>query len=72
MPKHVHVEPARDGWSVREEGSRRSAAYRTKAEAVEAGRRLARSSGARHLVHTRGGEIEESESYGRDPFPGDS
>jgi hypothetical protein len=68
VSKTIHVEPSPDGWTVKE-GSRRSGSYRTKSEAVEAGRRLARKTGAEQVIHRRDGRIEESNSYRRDPFP---
>jgi hypothetical protein len=66
--KTIHVEPSPEGWTVKE-GSRRSGSYATKAEAVEAGRRLASQKQADQVIHNRQGRIEERNSYRREPFP---
>lgn len=68
MSRNVHVEPASDGWAVKE-GSKPARSFQTKAEAVEVGRRLAQANRSEHFIHRRDGRIEERDSYGRDPFP---
>jgi hypothetical protein len=68
VSQNVHVEPALDGWAVKE-GSKPAQSFQTKAEAVKVGRRLAQANRSEHFVHRRDGRIEERDSYGRDPFP---
>jgi ketosteroid isomerase-like protein len=69
MSKNVHVVPNDGGWKVRVEGSGRSKSYSTQGEAIRAGRKLARSNRADHIVHRRDGRIRQRDSYGSDPFP---
>ena len=65
-----HVVPNGDRWSVRRSGARRaSGTYDTQQEAIESGRRLARSQGTILYVHGRDGRIRERLSYGNDPHP---
>ena len=68
MGQSVHVEPVTGGWAVKH-GSRETASYPTKEEAVKAGRELARKSRSEHIVHRPDGRIEERDSYSSDPFP---
>lgn len=69
MAKDVHVKPSKGGWDVREEGGGRTEHFRTKEEAVRAGRTLAQHNRSEHVIHGQDGRIRERDSYGRDPFP---
>jgi Uncharacterized protein conserved in bacteria (DUF2188) len=69
MSKNVHVVPSDQGWDVKVEGGRRARHFTTQGEAIEAGRRLARSNHSEHIIHGRDGRIRQRDSYGRDPFP---
>jgi hypothetical protein len=58
-----------DGWANRREGGRRVAkVFKTKAEAVAAGRKTAMRERVQHLIHNRDGEAGERNSYGNDPI----
>jgi hypothetical protein len=65
----IHTVPTDDdGWAVEREGSDRPVStHRTKAEAEEAGRQLARQDAVEHIIHERDGTIGERNSYGSDP-----
>lgn len=69
MSKNVHVVPNDGGWNVRVEGGKRTEHYPTQGEAIQAGRRIARSNHSEHIIHGRDGRIRQRDSYGRDPFP---
>ena len=61
-----HVVPHEDGWAVEKEGgSRATSVHGTKAEAVSAGRDLAKSAAPGRLVlHRQDGTIQDTYSYG--------
>lgn len=68
--KNYHVVPHNGAWAVRGEGSERaSSVHDTQAEAIEAGRDLARQSQGELRIHRRDGTIRDSDSYGSDPCP---
>ena len=62
----VHVSPSRNGWSVNTVGDGgRSKSFATKAEAVAAGRSLAREAKpARLVVHNQDGGVQDTFRYG--------
>jgi hypothetical protein len=63
------------GWQLSLEGGKEATFYKTKEEAVQAGRRIARSRGERNRENTglriglANGQWQEERSYGDDPFP---
>lgn len=60
----------KDGiWINEIEGEGQTSSHRTKEEAVAAGREVARARQTEHVIHRIGGEIDERNSYGNDPFP---
>jgi Uncharacterized protein conserved in bacteria (DUF2188) len=69
MPRNVHVVPTGGGWNVEEEGGRGGSHFPTQSEAIQAGRKLARSNRSEHIIHGRDGRIRQRDSFGRDPFP---
>lgn len=69
MTKNVHVVPSEGGWDVRVDGRGGIKHFQTQNEAVQAGRKLARTNRSEHIVHGRDGRIRQRDSYGRDPFP---
>jgi len=69
MTGNVHVVPADGDWEVKVEGRGRATRFSTQTEAIQAGRKLARSNRSEHIVHGRDGRIRQRDSYGRDPFP---
>lgn len=68
--KDIHVVPHTGGWATRKEGAERAGGvYDTKAEALDRGREQARREQVELVVHGRTGRIQDSDSYGRDPYP---
>ena len=64
----VHVVNAGGKWVVQVEGSARPRSkHATQAEAISAGRSVARKAKTELLIHGRDGTIRERSSYGRDP-----
>lgn len=70
MPKRddVHTVPNGNGWANKVDGEVVSR-HRTKDNAVERGREVARENHAEHLIHNRNGQIGRRNSYGHDPMP---
>ena len=57
-------------WTVKAAGNPNALRqFRTKAQAVEAGRAYAKMLGAEHKIHNMNGRIASGDSYGNDPFP---
>ncbi|GAB2893520.1 DUF2188 domain-containing protein [Uliginosibacterium flavum] len=68
--KNVHVVRRGDGWgTLREGGERASSVHDTQAEAIEAGRDMARNGHGELLIHGRDNLIRARDSYGNDPCP---
>ncbi|MBS1517919.1 MAG: DUF2188 domain-containing protein [Bacteroidetes bacterium] len=68
--KNQHVVTAGDRWAVRgEKNSRRTRITRTKQEAVERARRIAKNQKTELVIHNRDGKICDKDSYGNDPHP---
>lgn len=68
--KDIHVVPHEDGWARRKEGAERAGSvHDTKADAVEQAREQARRERVDVIIHGRNGKIQDSDSYGNDPFP---
>ena len=65
------VTPHPDGWQVKREGSQRaSSVHDTKADALVAGRDLAKQSEGELRITDRHGVLRDSDTYApRDPFP---
>jgi len=71
MGRNQHVVPNRDGgWDVKPAGGQRASRhFDTQAEAIEAGRDIARNQGSELVIHGRDGRIRDRDSYGPDPCP---
>lgn len=71
MGKNQHVVPdGNGGWGVRGEGnSRLTSRHETQADAINAGRDIARNQGAELFIHRPNGQIRDRDSYGNDPYP---
>lgn len=68
--KDIHVVPHADGWATKREGAGRAGGvYDTKDEALRHGRDQARREHVELVIHGRKGRIQDSDSYGNDPFP---
>lgn len=69
-PKNVHVVKRNDQWgTLREGGQRVSSQHDTQAEAIKAGRDMAREGKGELLIHGRDNQIRARDSYGNDPCP---
>ncbi len=71
MPKRdIHIVPRDGGWAVRREGAERDSSHHDrKSDAEDAGRATARRERVEVVTHGKDGRIQDSDSYGRDPFP---
>ena len=68
--KDIHVVPHDKGWATRKEGSERAGCvYQTKDKALKQGRDQAQREKVELVIHRKDGTIQDSDSYGRDPFP---
>ena len=69
-PKNVHVVQRGNQWgALREEASRTSSNHNTQAQAIQAGRSMARQQHGELVIHGGNGRIRARDSYGNDPFP---
>ncbi len=68
--RNQHIVRHNDGWAVRGAGSQRATSiHSTQREAIDAGRRIAKTQKTELFVHGRDGRIRERDSFGNDPFP---
>jgi hypothetical protein len=68
--KDIHVVPRDGRWAVRREGADRDSSHHDrKSDAMDAARDTARRDRVEVVEHGRDGRIQDSDSYGRDPFP---
>lgn len=65
---HTVPSPSGKGWVNKQEGEVVSR-HRTKENAVDRGRTIARKDKTEHTIHRKDGTISEKNSYGNDPFP---
>jgi len=67
---NVHIVQRDSGWgTLREGGQRSSQVFDTQAEAIRAGRDMARQGQGELLIHGEDGKIRARDSYGNDPCP---
>jgi hypothetical protein len=67
--RHVVKNP-KSGWDVKKPHAERVSCHTdTKAEAIERAREICLNQGAECVIHGIGGEIQNSNSYGKDPYP---
>ena len=67
--RHVVPDP-QGGWNVEKPHAERVSAHcYTKAEAFDCARDICRNQNAECVIHGRDGKIQNSNSYGKDPFP---
>lgn len=68
--KDIHVVPHEDGWAVKREGGERaSSVHERKEDAMSQARDQGRRDQVEVVEHGRDGKIQNSNSYGNDPFP---
>jgi len=67
--QHVVKNPS-GGWAVKKGGSSKATkVHKTQGDAIEHGRKIAKSQKAEFYIHGRDGKIREKDSYGKDPCP---
>jgi len=75
MPKWkrppIHTVPnPKGGWNNKREGDPTPISHhRTKENAVERGRQIAKQDQTEHIIHNKDGKISQRNSYGNDPYP---
>jgi hypothetical protein len=71
MSKNIHITHRKDrSWAVIGEGDKRaSSLHKTQADAIEAGRDIAKNNKAEIVIHDRENLIRDKDSYGNDPNP---
>lgn len=68
--QNIHVVQRGVSWgTLREGGQRASQVYGTQAQAIQAGRQMARQGQGELLIHGRDGQIRACDTYGNDPCP---
>ena len=68
--RDIHVVPQRGDWAVRKEGSTRaSRVFPTKDLALDHARSVAKRNKVELVVHRQDGQVQDSDSYGGDPYP---
>lgn len=68
--KDIHVVPHKDGWATKKEGTTRAGSvHDTKVDALKQGRDQAKREQVELVIHRKDGTIQDSDSYGKDPFP---
>ena len=68
--RDIHVVPHVDGWATRKEGAERAGGvYDRKTDALDQAREQAKRERVEVVIHGRDGKIQDSDSYGHDPFP---
>lgn len=67
---NVHVVQRDSGWGTLREGAKRATqVFDTQAQAIQAGRQMARQGQGELLIHGQDGRIRARDSHGGDPFP---
>ena len=68
--RDIHVVPHEEGWATKKEGADRAGSvHDTKAEALDQAREQAKRERVEVVIHRKDGTIQDSDSYGNDPFP---
>ncbi|MFH1029926.1 MAG: DUF2188 domain-containing protein [bacterium] len=70
MPKNIHIVPSGNRWAVKQEGKTDPlSTHRTKDLADQKGRAEARKEEVELIIHGRNGQIQDKDSFGKDPCP---
>jgi Uncharacterized protein conserved in bacteria (DUF2188) len=68
--KNQHVVPHPQGWAVKGAGnSKATKVLPTQADAIAAGKEIAKNQGSELVIHRPNGQIRDKNSYGNDPYP---
>lgn len=65
---HTTPNPNGAGW-INQSGGETISTHRTKENAVERGREIAKERSTEHVIHKSDGTIGKRNSYGNDPYP---
>lgn len=67
--QHV-IKSSSGGWAVKKGGSSKATkVHKTKQEAIDHGREIAKNQNAELYIHGKDGKIRQKDSYGDDPNP---
>lgn len=67
---NVHIVQRDNGWgTLREGGHRATQVFDAQAQAIQAGRKMARQGQGELLIHGEDGRIRARDSHGSDPCP---
>ena len=70
MGKNQHVTKHENGWQVKGEGNDKATAVtKTKQEAVDKAREIAKNQSSELIIHGKDGKIQSRDSHGNDPHP---
>lgn len=70
MGKNQYVVPHENGWAVKGAGNSKSTAVtKTKKEAMNIGRGIAKNQKSELVIHKKDGKIQDKDSYGPDNCP---
>jgi hypothetical protein len=69
VSKNVHVVPSGSSWLVEIDGEAASHLYPNRRDAIQVGRRLARSNRVEYILHGPDGRVKQRDNYSQDPFP---
>jgi Uncharacterized protein conserved in bacteria (DUF2188) len=68
--EHHVVSNPQGGWDVKKNNSTRASVHaNTKAEAIDAGRKISQNARSEFIIHGLDGRIQRSDSHGLDPNP---
>lgn len=69
--KSHHVVPnGNHGWKIIKDGSDRARGlYKTKNEAIDAGRKISQNQKTELVIHGKDGKIQNKDSHGNDSYP---
>lgn len=67
--KTTHVTPHKNGgWQIKSGGSKKASKItKTKAEALNEGRKISKNQGTEFVIHGKDGKIQSKDSHGSDP-----
>ena len=67
---NVHVTFKNNIWNVKSEGASKPCnTFKTKYQALDRGREIAKNNGVELVIHGKNGRIQDKDSYGNDPCP---
>lgn len=68
--KNIHIVQRDKGWGTLREGAQRAThVFDTQAQAIQAGRQMARQGMGELVIHGQDGRIRARDSHGSDPCP---